>query len=140
MRERSASRAITELATRYFLREFPDMPNDTRGSILATYGVMADLLLRGQMADLFDGETNFIPDLTFDGAIIVLDLPTKIYGAAGVYVQSAFTYLWQRACEQRDVISKPRPVFWFVDEAHELVGSIRLTSWLPHAVCGLRAR
>jgi len=110
-----------ELAARYFLREFPDMPNDTRGSILATYGVMADVLLRGHMADLFDGDTNFIPDLSFDGAIIVLDLPTKVYGASGVYVQSAFTYLWQMACEQRDVKLSPRPVFWFVDEAHELV-------------------
>jgi hypothetical protein len=110
-----------ELAAKYFLREFPDMPNDTRGSILATYGVMADVLLRGHMADLFDGETNFIPDLTFDGAIIVLDLPIKVYGQAGIYVQSAFTYLWQVAAEQRDVKANPRPVFWFVDEAHELV-------------------
>ena len=42
-------------------------------------------------------------------------------GQAGVYVQSAFTYLWQTACEQRDVKINPRPVFWFVDEAHELV-------------------
>jgi type IV secretory pathway TraG/TraD family ATPase VirD4 len=110
-----------ELAARYFLREFPDMPNDTRGSVLATYGVMADVLLRGHMADLFDRETNFIPDLSFDGAIIVLDLPVKVYGQAGVYVQSAFTYLWQTACEQRNVTANPRPMFWFVDEAHELV-------------------
>ena len=110
-----------ELAARYFLREFPDMPNDTRGSVLATYGVMADVLLRGHMADLFDGETNFIPDLTFDGAVIILDLPTKVYGQAGVFVQSAFTYLWQLACEQRNIKLSPRPVFWFVDEAHELV-------------------
>jgi hypothetical protein len=110
-----------ELAARYFLHDFPDMPNDTRGSILATYGVMADVLLRGHMADLFDGETNFVPDVTFDGAIIVLDLPTKVYGQAGVYVQSAFTYLWQIAAEQRDVKANPRPVFWFVDEAHELI-------------------
>src|SRR5580700_5995176 len=110
-----------ELAAKYFLREFPDLPNDTRGSILATYAVMADVLLRGHMADLFDGETNFLPDLTFDGAIIVLDLPIKVYGQAGIYVQSAFTYLWQIACEQRDVKASPRPVFWFVDEAHEMV-------------------
>jgi type IV secretory pathway TraG/TraD family ATPase VirD4 len=121
-RERSErEQADFELAAKYFLREFPDMPNDTRGSILATYGVMADVLLRGHMADLFDGETNFIPDLTFDGAIIVLDLPIKVYGQAGLYVQAAFTYLWQLACEQRDVKASPRPVFWFVDEAHELV-------------------
>lgn len=115
------AQADFELAAKYFLREFPDMPNDTRGSILATYGVMADVLLRGQMADLFDGETNFIPDLAFDGAVIVLDLPIKVYGQAGIYVQSAFTYLWQVAAEQRDVKLSPRPVFWFVDEAHELV-------------------
>jgi TraM recognition site of TraD and TraG len=112
-----------ELAAKYFLRDFPDLPNDTRGSILATYGVMADVLLRGHMADLFDGETSFIPDLTFDGAVIILDLPIKVYGQAGVYVQSAFTYLWQLACEQRNVKTNPRPVFWFVDEAHELVGN-----------------
>jgi len=110
-----------ELAAKYFLREFPDMPNDTRGSILATYGVTADVLLRGHMADLFGGETNFVPDLVFEGAIIVLDLPVKVYGQAGINVQAAFTYLFQLACEQRDVKANPRPVFWFVDEAHELV-------------------
>jgi hypothetical protein len=110
-----------EMAARYFLREFPGMPDETRGSVLATYGVMADVLRRGHMADLFDGETTFVPDLTFEGAIVVLDLPTKVYGQAGVLVQSAFTYLWQTACEQRDVKRSPRPVFWFVDEAHELV-------------------
>jgi hypothetical protein len=112
-----------ELAARYFLAEFPSMPNDTRGSILATYGVMADVLLRGHMADLFDGETNFVPEVTHEGAIIVLDFPTKIYGQAGLLVQSAFTYLWQTAAEQRDVKTNPRPIFWFVDEAHELVAN-----------------
>lgn len=119
--KRHREQADFELAARYFLHEFPDMPNDTRGSVLATYSVMADVLLRGHMAELFDGETNFVPELTFEGAIIVLDLPTKVYGQAGVYVQSAFTYLWQTAAEQRDVKANPRPVFWFVDEFQELI-------------------
>lgn len=110
-----------ELAARYLLRELPDMPSDTRGSVMATYSVMADVLLRGHMADLFNGDTNFIPEITFDGAIIVLDLATKVYGQAGIYVQTAFTYLWQLAVEQRSVKENPRPVFWIVDEAHELV-------------------
>jgi hypothetical protein len=110
-----------ELAATYFLRDLPAMPNETRGSVFATYNTMADVLLRGHVADLFDGETNFIPELTFDGAIIVLDLPVKIYGQAGVNVQAAFTYQWQIAAEQRDVKVNPRPVFWFVDEAQELI-------------------
>ena len=121
-REKShREQADFELAATYFLRKLPNMPNDTRGSILATYGVMADVLLRGHMADLFDGETNFVPDLTFEGAIIVLDLPTKVYGQAGILVQSAFTYLWQIAAEQRDVKKNPRPNFFFSDEFHELI-------------------
>lgn len=110
-----------ELAARYLLRDFCEMPPDTRGSILATYGVMADVLLRGHMADLFDSETNFVPEVTFEGAILVLDLPTKVYGQAGLYVQSALTYLWQTAAEQRDVKANPRPIFWFADEFQELI-------------------
>jgi hypothetical protein len=110
-----------ELAARYFLRKFCDFPHETRGSILATYGVMADVLLRGHMADLFDGDTTCVPEMSFEGAIIVLDLPVKTYGQAGLYVQSAFTYLWQTACEQRDVKKSPRPVVWYCDEAAFMV-------------------
>lgn len=108
-------------AARFFLREFIDMPPETRGSVLASYRVMADVLLRGQMADLFDGATNFVPDVAFDGAVIVLDLPVKVYGQAGVHVQSAFKYLFEVAAEQRDVKANSRPAFLFMDEAHELI-------------------
>jgi TraM recognition site of TraD and TraG len=112
-----------ELAARYFLREFAELPHETRGSILATYSVMANVLLRGHMADLFDGETSFLPEMSFGGSIIILDLPLKIYGQSGIYCQSAFVSLWQQACEQRDVKKNPRPTFMYIDEAHELVNN-----------------
>jgi len=82
---------------------------------------MADVLVRGDMAELFDTGTNILPEMTHQGAIIVLDLPTKVYGQAGILAQSAFTYVWQLACEQRDVKANPRPVFWFCDEFQELI-------------------
>lgn len=110
-----------QLAAEYFLRDYPGMPEETRGSVLATYGVMADVLLRGHMADLFDGGMNFVPEMSFEGGIIVPDMPLKVYGQAGLIVQAAFTYLWQTAAEQRDMSGNPRGVFWFMDEAHELV-------------------
>jgi hypothetical protein len=110
-----------ELAAVYALREFPGMPNDTRGSVIASYSVLADVLLRGDMADLFDSDTNFVPDLTFEGAVICLNLPPKRFGQAGIYAQAAFTYLWQLAAERRDLTRQPRPVWWFLDEAAELV-------------------
>ena len=112
-----------ELSAKYLFRDYPHLPPDTRGSVYATYGVLMDVLLRGQMADLFDTSTNFIPELTFSGAIIILDLPTKVYGQSGVLLQQAFLHLWQMACEQRDVKKNPRPVFMYVDEFQELVNS-----------------
>lgn len=110
-----------ELAARYFLTEFAAMPNDTRGSIIASYSVLADVLLRGDMADIFDSDTNIIPEFTFQGVIICLNFPTNKYGAAGLYVQAAFTHLWQLAVQCRDLDRYPRPVAWFCDEAQELI-------------------
>jgi type IV secretory pathway TraG/TraD family ATPase VirD4 len=110
-----------DLAGSYFLRDFCEFPPETRGSVLATWGAMADPLLRGQMAQLFGGETNFVPDLSFHGAIIVLDLPVKVYGAAGAMLQAAFKHVWQLAAEQRDVKTNPRPTLFFADEFHELL-------------------
>jgi hypothetical protein len=112
-----------EQAFRYFLSDLPGMPSDTKGSILATYRSMADVLLRGHVADLFDGDTTFLPELSHEGALIVLDLPTKIYGQAGISVQAAFTHVWQMAAEQRDVKANPRPLVWFLDESAALINN-----------------
>ena len=84
------------------------------------------------MADLFDGETNFVPDLTFDGAIVILDLPIKVYGQAGLYVQSAFTYLWQIAAEQRDVKEIPAPCSGSSMKRMSWSAITRRSFWQPH--------
>ena len=110
-----------ELSATHLLKDFPATPDETRGSILATYRSMADILLRGHMAELFDGPTNFVPEVTHEGAILVLDLPSRVYGQAGINVQSALTYLWQMAAEQRNVKANPRPLLWYIDEAADLV-------------------
>ncbi len=109
------------LSAQYALREYPQIPNDTRGSVLASYSVLADVLLRGDMADLFDSDTNFVPQMTFEGAVICINLPVKLYGQAGLYATGALIYLWQLIAEARDLQKYPRPVWWFQDEAHEAV-------------------
>ncbi len=106
------------MAASYFLQEFAEMPYDTRGSVLATYGSLADPLMRGQMLTLFGGETNFLPDHSFYGKVIILDMPIKVYGQAGLMLQAAFKYLWQQAAEQRDVKANPRFTFFACDEFH----------------------
>jgi hypothetical protein len=110
-----------DLSASYFLREFVDFPPETRRSILATWSVFGDSFLRGVVNELFGGETNFVPELSHTGAVIVIDLPVKQYGQAGVFVQAMFKYIWQFAAERRDVGKNPRFSFFFCDEFQELV-------------------
>ena len=114
-------RSDFDLAALYWLCEQISIPDETRGSIAATWSTAADMLMRGQLADLFGTESNFVPEVTFAGAIVVLDLPVKVYGQAGAMLQAAFKHVWQQAAESRDVAASPCVVFQYIDEAHELV-------------------
>ena len=68
--------------------------------------------------ELLCTNSTLTPECVFSGNIIILDLPIKDYGDAGVLVQCAFKYLFQRAVERRqDLGDNTRPVFMFVDEA-----------------------
>lgn len=117
-------RSDFDLAATYWLREVIDFPEETRGSIAATWSAAADLLMRGQLADLFGTDTTFVPDLSFGGvggAVIVLDLPVKVYGQAGAVLQAAFKHVWQMAAEQREIGPDSPVAFLYIDEAQEIV-------------------
>lgn len=110
-----------ELAARFFLAEFVTFPEDTRRSVIATWSAAADPLMRGNMAELFGTTTTFLPELAFEGAVIVLDLPTKVYGEAGAAAQIAFKYVMQLACDSRQVCDDTPVTFIYADEAHTVV-------------------
>ena len=114
-------RSDFDLACIYWLQEVIDLPADTRGSINATWSTAADMLMRGQLADLFGTTTNVVPEVTFAGAIVVLDLPIKVYGAAGAVLQAAFKHVWQQAAEARAVTADSHVSFLYVDESHEVI-------------------
>lgn len=102
----------------YWLSKFPAMPDKTRGSILAMCDTLLDGFVRGELRELFSGRTDILPEMSFEGAVIVLDLPIKTHHRLGRAVQILWKILWQRAVEQRDTRAKPRPVFLWADEAH----------------------
>jgi len=106
---------------KFLLDEFIDYPPDTRGSITASWDAIADPLLSGQIADLCDTTTNFVPEMSFGGAIIALNLPLNVYADAGRLVQTAFTWAWMTAAEQREITDTSPCSFYFSDEAHQLV-------------------
>jgi hypothetical protein len=85
---------------------------------------MLDVLNRGVIRDLMSSSvTNVSPEMAQDGAIILIDLPLKLFGEIGVFVQVLWKYCFQRAQERRDTAANSRPTFIVVDESHLLAVS-----------------
>ena len=120
-----------ELSRDYWLREFPSLANETRSVIVSTFTSMADCFLRGMLRSLFCTDTNFSPEDTFDGKIIILNLPVKEYNELGQFAQVLFKFVWQRAVERRippnidraQAEATIRPVFLYADESQFFVNS-----------------
>lgn len=112
-----------DMTCRYWLREFPGLAEKTRSIIVNMFTGMAESFLRSPFREMFCNKTTVIPEHTFQGKIIVLDLPVKEYDALGKYAQVLFKYIWQRAVERRNVKKDPRPVFLWADEAQFFVSS-----------------
>jgi type IV secretory pathway TraG/TraD family ATPase VirD4 len=107
-----------ELVADYFLIEWPGLADRTRSVILSMFTSMLDILNRGLVRELTGTTSNVTPEMTQDGAIIIVDLPIKLYGELGQFVQVQWKHCLQRAQERRDVSGNPRPVFIIADESH----------------------
>jgi type IV secretory pathway TraG/TraD family ATPase VirD4 len=107
----------------FWQNTFPNMTEKTRSNILATLFTDLDPLLRGRMREIFSTSSNVVPELTHDGAIILLDFPLKSWNETGVLAQMIFKYLWMRATERRDITDQTRPVFLWGDEAQLFTSS-----------------
>jgi type IV secretory pathway TraG/TraD family ATPase VirD4 len=115
----------------YWLKEFPGLANETRSAIVSIFTSMADCFLRGTLRKLFCTDTNFTREDTFDGKIIVLNLPVKEHNELGQFAQVLFKYIWQRAVERRippgtdraTAEQTIRPVFLWADESQFFANS-----------------
>jgi hypothetical protein len=120
-----------ELTHDYWMREFPSLAIETRSVIVSTFTSMADCFLRGMLRTLFCTDVTVKPEDTFDGKIIILNLPVKEYNELGQFAQVLFKFVWQRAVERRippliepgDAEETIRPVFLWADESQFFVNS-----------------
>jgi hypothetical protein len=106
-----------QLISDYFLREFANLPDKTRPTIVESFLGIAEPFTMGILKKHFAKGTNIFPEETFKGKIIILDFPVKEYLASGVYAQGIFKLLWQQATERRNTEKYPTPVFLWVDES-----------------------
>jgi hypothetical protein len=104
---------------------------ETRSVIVSTFTSMADCFLRGMLRKLFCTTQDFKPEDTFDGRIIILNLPVKEHNELGQFSQVLFKYIWQRAVERRipplitpqQAEQTIRPVFLWADESQFFANS-----------------
>jgi hypothetical protein len=103
----------------FFINEWPMLDVKTRSNILSTLMTRLTGLLRTPFRQLFCGTTTVTPSDSFEGKIIILNLPVKEFGEAGRFAQILFKTVWQRAVERRGSLG--RPVFIWADEAQFFV-------------------
>lgn len=100
----------------YFVHVLAQPDQRTSGNIVATISARLHPFMTGKLHELFCTTTNTVPELTHEGAILVIDLPVQEYGEAGVLAAQIWKYLWQLACLRRKVNGRTRPVFVWADE------------------------
>lgn len=111
------------LAVKYWLREFPALSGRTRSIIVTNLTSMLDIFLRGTLRELFCTTTNLVPELTHEGAVLVVNLPLKEYTEIGQTAQALMKFIWQRAAERRNPDPRNRVCFLWADEAQFFVDS-----------------
>ena len=106
----------------YWMEDFARLPPKTRASIISMFTSIADNFLRRPFRKLFVepalSEDHILkPELSLQGAVIIINLPVKEFGEAGRAAQLVYKYMWQQAVERRNLKENNRPVFLWVDEA-----------------------
>lgn len=115
-----------EKTSNYWRYEFAQLDPKTRGNIAISLSTALDRFNRGRLHRAFCTDTTLVPELTFHGAIIIMDMSALTWNEDGVIGQMLFKYMWQRAVLARNALEprhRDRPVFLWNDEAQYTVNS-----------------
>ena len=118
--------AVGEQAVAYWKHDFAQLDVKTRGNIIISLTTTLDRFNHGWLKEAFCSDTNVVPDLCFNGAVIVLAMPALTHNEDGIVAQQLFKYLFQRAALARNGLPelyRSRPVFLYADEAQYFVNS-----------------
>ena len=105
----------------FLLQEFPALDPRTRSSIVSTLTTLLDPFRHGEAYELFCTDCTIIPEACRLGAIVILDLDLKTYGAFGRLGQVLFKWFVQQSVERDKIDAKTRGMFIYADEAQEFL-------------------
>lgn len=118
--------ALGDRLVGYWRDDFAMLDAKTRGNIVISLTTALDRFNHGWLQSAFCGRTTLFPEMTFDGAIIVLAMPALTMNEDGIIAQQLFKYMWQRAVLARNGLApryRERPVFLWADEAQYFINS-----------------
>jgi len=108
----------------YWRNEYSHLDNKTRSNMAITLSTALDRFTRGRLHHAFCTDTTLIPEMTFHGAIIIMDMSALTWNEDGIIGQQLFKFMWQRAVLARNALDpkhRDRPVFCWADEAQFFV-------------------
>ena len=79
----------------YWEVEFPNLAEKTRSIISLTFSMLARPLITRPLRELFSADTNINPEDTFDGKIIIVDLPVQEFRLVGRIANLAWKYCFK---------------------------------------------
>jgi hypothetical protein len=119
------ARADFEECRTYWTKDFPSYSDKTKSSILMGFTVLIQPLVTRPLRKLFSSDTNIRPEDTFDGKIIVIDIPVQEYKLVGRIANLVWKYCFQcavlRRAQPADRESFLRPVALWADECQHFV-------------------
>jgi hypothetical protein len=113
-------------AVSYWSDDYARLDPKTRGNIAISLTTALDRFNHGWLQRAFCSGTTIVPELTFHGAIILMNMPALTLNEDGIIGQQLFKYMWQRAVLARNGLEpaqQARPVFLWADEAQYFLNS-----------------
>lgn len=110
----------------YWFNNFIGMADKTRASIVTSVTAELNRFTDGILRECFCTTTDILPEMSLNGAIIILAFPALTFFEEGVVAQQLFKLIWQRAIESRNGLAsefRERPVFLYADEAQFFVST-----------------
>jgi type IV secretory pathway TraG/TraD family ATPase VirD4 len=104
----------------YWLEDFARLSEKPRSIITLMFTKVAQIFTTRPLRKLFCTDTTLKPEDTFDGKIIIVDLPTQEYRLVGRIAALVWKYAWQLAVMRRKPAPEGqylRPVCCWADEA-----------------------
>jgi len=110
-----------EEALHFFFTDYAQMPANQRQAVYATMTANIDPLARGVYNKLFSNDTNFTPEMSRDGKIIVLDIPVNKYDYAGKFAQNLFRNIWLSDLMKEEPTEQTRICCLWMDEYQNFI-------------------